>query len=116
MGISNVTETQKVSAPPAPPVAPAPQAPAATEPSQEKKDTAHAEPVSKPAPPPPPPPPPPVEGYDIEVVTGEHQATGHRVYGFVEPDSGEVLVQIPIDNVLNLVAQIVAKLEAEGRA
>ena len=112
MGISNVTETQKVSAPPAPPVAPAPtQAPAAPAPSQQKEAAA---PVDTPAPPPP--PPPPVKGYNVEVVTGEHAATGHRVYGFVEPDSGEVLVQIPIDNVLNLVAQIVAKLEAEGRA
>ena len=114
MGISNVTETQKVSAPPAPVAAPVPQAAEASAPAKEQEAAAPA-PVEKPAPPPPP-PPPPVEGYDIEVVTGQHEATGHRVYGFVEPDSGEVLVQIPIDNVLNLVAQIVAKLEAEGRA
>ena len=113
MGISNVTEAQKVSAPPTPVVAPAPQqAPAAAAPVKEEQAAA---PVQE-APPPPPPPPPPVKGYDIEVVTGEHEATGHRVYGFVEPDSGEVLVQIPLDSVLNLVAQIVAKLEAEGRA
>ena len=113
MGISNVTETQKVSAPPAPVAAPAPQAAEASAPAKEQEAAAPAPPVDAP---PPPPPPPPMKGYDIEVVTGEHAATGHRVYGFVEPDSGEVLVQIPIDNVLNLVAQIVAKLEAEGRA
>ena len=112
MGIPNVTEAPKVSAAPAPPVAPAPkQASAATAPAQEEEAVAPVD-----TPPPPPPPPPPVEGYDIEVAVGEHAATGHRVYGFIEPDSGEVLVQIPIDNVLNLVAQIVAKLEAEGRA
>ena len=113
MGISNVTETQKVSAPPAPPVASAPkaEAPTAATPSQEKEAAA---PVDTPAPPPP--PPPPVKGYDIEVLVGEHGGTGHRVYGFVEPDSGELLVQIPNENVLNLVAKILAKLEAEGRA
>src|SRR5687768_6320635 len=104
MGISNVTETQKVSAPPTPPVAPAPSAPAPTAatPSQEKEAVA---PVN--TAPPPPPPPPPVEGFDIEVLVGEHAASGHRVYGFVEPDSGELLVQIPNENVLNLVAKIV---------
>ena len=113
MGISNVTETQKVSAPPAPAVASAPaQAPAASAPAKENEPV--APPVS--TPPPPPPPPPPSKGFDIEVMVGQHAGTGHRVYGFVEPDSGELLVQIPNENVLNLVATIVAKLEAEGRA
>lgn len=114
MGIPSVSESPKVPAPPAPRVASAPpvQAPAATGPTKEQG--AGAKPVD--TPPPPPPPPPPVEGYDMEVAVGEHEATGHRVYGFLDPDSGEVVVQIPIDNVLNLVAKIVAKLEAEGRA
>lgn len=112
MGITNVTETQKVPALPAPSAAPAAQEPEASAPAEEQE----AAPAPQVKAPPPPPPPPPVEGYDIEVVTGEHAATGHRVYGFVEPDSGKVLVQIPIENVLNLVAQIVAQLEAEGRA
>ena len=112
MGISNVTETQKVSAPPAPPVAPAP--PPAPEASAPVKEKEAAAPVR--TPPPPPPPPPPSQGFDIEVMVGQHAGTGHRVYGFVEPDSGELLVQIPNENVLNLVATIVAKLEAEGRA
>ena len=114
MGIPSVSETTKVpvATPPAPRVAPAPQAPAATGPTKERE--ASAPPVS--TPPPPPPPPPPIQGFDIEVAVGEHEPTGHRVYGFLDPDSGEVVVQIPIDNVLNMVAKIVAKLEAEGRA
>ena len=112
MGISSVTETPQVSAapPPAPVAAPVAAPSATSEPKQEQEAT----PVSEPAPPPP--PPPPAEGYAMEVAVGEHAATGHTVYGFLDPDSGEVIVQIPIDNVLNMVANIVAKMKAEGRA
>ena len=118
MGIQSVTEAPQVPAapPPAPRAASAP-APVAdtnasetTAPKQDKE----AAPVSTPAPPPP--PPPPAKGYDMEVAVGEHAATGKTVYGFLDPDSGEVVVQIPIDNVLNMVATIVAKLKSEGRA
>jgi hypothetical protein len=66
--------------------------------------------------PPPPPPPPPVQGFDLDVLVGEHEPSGLRVYDFVDPDSGETIVQIPINAVLDLVADIIQKLEAEGRA
>ena len=116
MGISSVTETPQVPAAPAPaaPVAAsAPVAAPATSATSEPKQEQEAAPVSTPAPPP---PPPPAKGYDMEVAVAEHAGTGHTVYGFLDPDSGEVVVQIPIDNVLNMVAEIVAKLKAEGRA
>lgn len=62
----------------------------------------------------PPPPPPPVKGFDFDVTVGEHEPSGHRVYDFVDPDSGRSVVQIPVDAVLDLVADILRKLEAEG--
>lgn len=50
---------------------------------------------------------------DVEV--GVHEETNTRVYNFVNPDSGDTVVQIPIQAVLDLVADILRQLEAEGK-
>jgi uncharacterized FlaG/YvyC family protein len=50
---------------------------------------------------------------DVEV--GFHEETDTKVYNFVDPDSGKTVVQIPIENVLNMVAGILRQLEAEGK-
>jgi len=50
---------------------------------------------------------------DVEV--GYHEETATKVYSFVDPDSGATVVQIPIHNVLDMVANILQQLEAEGK-
>jgi hypothetical protein len=109
MGIQSVSETTAV--PPAT-AAPVASAPPAQGPAAKKAATTAVAPA--PEAPEPPPPPPPVEGFDFDVEIGEHEPSGHRVYDFVDPDSGESVVQIPVDAVLDLVASILRKLEAEG--
>jgi uncharacterized FlaG/YvyC family protein len=49
---------------------------------------------------------------DVEV--GLHEETNTKIYNFVDPDSGDTVVQIPVQNVLNLVASILRRMEAEG--
>jgi hypothetical protein len=114
MGMTSVSavEPQPPAMAPAAPAASAP--PAAQGPAAEKAAAQAVAPV--PEAPPPPPPPPPVEGFNFDITVGEHEPSGHRVYDFVDPESGQSVVQIPVEAVLNLVAKILAKLEAEGRA
>ena len=50
---------------------------------------------------------------DIDV--GLHEATNTKVYSFNDPDSGSTVVQIPMEKVLNMVADILRQLEAEGK-
>jgi hypothetical protein len=108
MAIQSVTSaTQAPAAPPVPPVALPGQAKA------EEKSALPA-PVPVPAPAPAPPPPPP-EGFAMDVEVGYHEETNTKVYNFVDPDSGDTVVQIPIENVLNMVAGILRQLEAEGK-
>jgi hypothetical protein len=111
MGIPSVTETSfRAAAPPPAHVAPAPDA------EEKKVKEAAATPVhAAPAPAPPPPPPSPVKGFAMDVEIDYHEATGTKIYNFVDPDSGDTVVQIPIANVLNLVASILQRLEAEGQ-
>jgi hypothetical protein len=59
--------------------------------------------------------PPPLVGFQQDVEVGEHEGTGRKVYDFVDPDSGETVVQIPAQAVLDLVAVILRDLEAQGR-
>lgn len=71
-------------------------------------------PVPEPAAPAAPPPPPPEVGFQQDVLVGIDEATNRKVYDIVEPDSGDQIVQIPAEAVLNLVAKILQQLEAEG--
>jgi hypothetical protein len=108
MGIPSVTETpHRAPAMPAPVAAPAPgQAASKRGPAPQPVHVAAA---------PPPPPPPPPKATDLMVEVGEHKATKTKTYSFVDPDTGAKLVQIPVENVLNLVANILQKMEAEGK-
>jgi hypothetical protein len=107
MAIQSVTSaTQAPAAPPVLPVA----LPGKAEPAEKA-----AVPVPAPAPAPAPPPPPPPEGFAMDVEVGFHEETNTKVYNFVDPDSGDTVVQIPIENVLNMVAGILRQLEAEGK-
>jgi hypothetical protein len=108
MGIPSVTETSHRA--PVPPVAAA--APVPGQPAE--KAGPAPQPVHVAAPPPPPPPPPP-KATDLMVEVGEHKPTKTKTYSFVDPDTGTKLVQIPVENVLNLVANILQKMEAEGK-
>jgi hypothetical protein len=112
MNISTITETPHQ--PPAPPAAPAASGGAASGKVQEAALTQALAPVSKPASVPAPPPPPPITGFDEEVLVGIDAATNRRVYDFVDPKSGDSVVQIPAEAILNLVAKILQQLEAEG--
>ncbi|MCU1487288.1 MAG: hypothetical protein JWN67_4034 [Actinomycetia bacterium] len=113
MGIPSVTEiSHRTPAPmPVPPVASGVPASAAQE---EKKGTPQPVHVA-PAAPPPPPPPPPSKGFNMDVEVGFHEETNTKIYNFVDPDSGDTVVQIPVQNVLNLVASILRRMEAEGQ-
>ena len=106
----------RVSARPAPPlggpaVAPGAGASAA---QQQQRQAAVPAPAPKPAPNQAPPPPPP-EGFDMDVQVGIHEATNLKIYNFVDPGSGKTVVQIPIEAVLDMVADILRQLEAEGK-
>jgi hypothetical protein len=114
MGIANVTEIshRAQALPPVSPVASgAAGVPAPAGPDAQAKGAA-PQALHTPAAAPPPPPPPPREGFDVEV--GVHEATNTKTYSFVDPDTGSTVVQIPAENVLNLVASILRQLEAEG--
>jgi uncharacterized FlaG/YvyC family protein len=50
---------------------------------------------------------------DVEV--GFHEETNTKIYNFVDPDSGSTVVQIPVEQVLDLVASILRQMEAEGK-
>ena len=65
--------------------------------------------------PPPPPPPPPSRGFDMNVEVGEHPETKVKMYNFVDPETGDTVVQIPSHKVLDLVASIIQQLEAQGK-
>lgn len=109
MNISSVTEApHQVPAAPVPPAAPAGKV-------QEEAATQAVAPVSKPvAPASAPPPPLPDTGFDQEVLVGIDEATNRKVYDFVDPESGDSVVQIPAEAILNLIAKILQQLEAEG--
>jgi hypothetical protein len=59
-------------------------------------------------------PRPPVRGWIMDTVVSEHPPTGSEVYNFVDPDTGQTVVQIPVVQVLNLVAKAVARIQAEA--
>jgi hypothetical protein len=113
MGITSVTAIEP-QPPTTAPAASAASVPQAQGPAAREAAAKAVAPV--PEAPPPPPPPPPVEGFNFDITVGEHEPSGHRVYDFVDPESGRSVVQIPVDAVLDLVAKILAQLEAEGRA
>ena len=115
MGIPSVTETTTKA--PAPPVLPvASGAMAAAPGTKPEKASAVPQPVHvAPAAPPPPPPPPPSKGFNMDIQIGEHAATKTKTYHFVDPDTGDTVVQIPVENVLDLVASILRQMEAEGK-
>jgi hypothetical protein len=54
-------------------------------------------------------------GVDLDVVVGMHEETKTKTYTFVEPQSGDEVVQIPVQGVLDLVAAILRQMEAEGK-
>ena len=108
MPIQSVTSaTQAPAAPPVPPAA----LPGTATPADKAEAPA---PAAAPVPAPTPPPPPP-EGFAMDVEVGFHEETNTKVYNFVDPDSGQTVVQIPIENVLNMVAGILRQMEAEGK-
>lgn len=111
MNISSVTEAAAAPAMPVPVVAPGTGAPAAGQ--QDEQQAAVSAPVA--SAPEPPPPPPPREGFNVDVEVGIYEETNTKVYNFVDPDSGSTIVQIPIEAVLDLVADILRHLEAEGK-
>ena len=112
MSIPTVTETAFKA--PAPPV-PAGASPALGAAAVQQEAAAKAvAPVPEPAAPAAPPPPPPEVGFQQEVLVGIDEATNRKVYDIVEPDTGDKIVQIPAEAVLNLVAKILQQLEAEG--
>jgi uncharacterized FlaG/YvyC family protein len=51
----------------------------------------------------------------MDVLVGLHEETNTKVYNFVDPDSGDTVVQIPMEKVLNMVAGLLRQLESEGR-
>ena len=110
MNVPSVTEAPKAPAMPVPAVAPGAGAPAA---GRSEQQAATPVPVSAPAPAPP--PPPPSKGFNMDVEVGIYEATNTKVYNFVNPDSGDTVVQIPIEAVLDMVADILRQLEAEGK-
>jgi hypothetical protein len=109
MAIQSVTSVTQAPTPPPVP-APAPPGQVAAKES--------APPAAVPVPPPAataPPPAPPAKGFDMDVEVGFHEETNTKVYNFVDPDSGDTVVQIPMEKVLNMIAGILQQLEAEGR-
>ena len=115
MAIQSISEiTNRASVPPMPAVAPST---AAAGPDGRTTDQAGGAPQGPvhAAPPPPPPPPLPRMGVDLDVVVGMHEETKTKTYTFVEPQSGDEVVQIPVQGVLDLVAAILRQMEAEGK-
>lgn len=113
MAIQSVTSATQ--APVATPVPP-PALPGRAVPAAPAGPAAAAVPIPAPAPSPAPAPPPaPPRGFAMDVEVGFHEETDTKVYNFVDPDSGKTVVQIPIENVLNMVAGILRQLEAEGK-
>lgn len=109
MGISSISEIGTK------PSAEVPAAPAVAVTRIEQEAQVEAlQPIAEPPPAAAPPPPPPREGFPFDVLVGEHAGSGHRVYDFVDEDSGRSIVQIPAEAVLNLVADVLRQLEAEG--
>lgn len=107
MSIENITAIA-TSQPPAPvPAAAAVIAPEAI------VDLTALEAVSGPPAPPPPSPGDPAH-FDVEIA--EHEATGLPMYRVVDADSGDTIVQIPPAGVLNLVAEVLRRLQEDGRA
>jgi hypothetical protein len=107
MAIQSVTSaTQAPASTPVPPVA---------LPGQAEATNKSSIPVAAPAPAPVTPPPPPPKGFAMDVEVGYHEETDTKVYNFVDPDSGSTVVQIPVEQVLDLVASILRQLEAEGK-
>ena len=51
----------------------------------------------------------------MDIMIGEHPETKTKMYNFVDPDSGETVVQIPNHKVLDLVASIIRQMEAQGK-
>jgi hypothetical protein len=100
MNISTVTETShRAPATPVPPAASTAGASATTQaPGPEVPKT----------------PAPPAIGLNQDVLVGVDEATNRKVYDIVALESGESIQQIPAEAVLNLVANILQQLEAEG--
>jgi hypothetical protein len=117
MGIQSVTDTTaKLPAMPAAPAVAAPASPSVGAAAVTTEAKAHAvQPVAEPPKAAAPPPPPPIEQHPIDVAGAEDEGTGRKVYAFINNSTGETVVQIPVEAVLNLVADILSKLEAEGR-
>ena len=98
MSIPTVSDISRVTPPPAPYVAPRRAAPEA--------DATAAPAAAAPGAP---------AVIDIEVEIGRHQGAKADVYQFVDADTGERITQFPTEQVLNLVAQILRRLEIEGQ-
>lgn len=100
MNISTVTETShRAPAMPVPPVASTAGATAAAQ------HLVPEAPVNA---------PPAEVGVQQDVLVGVDEATNRKVYDIVALESGESIQQIPAEAVLNLVANILQQLEAEG--
>jgi uncharacterized FlaG/YvyC family protein len=56
---------------------------------------------------------PSTDGLDVEIA--EHAATGAQTVRLVDSDSGEVVCQIPHQQVLDLVASLIKQHEADQR-
>ena len=114
MAISSISEIG--SKPPAMPAAPAVAASPGAAPVTEEAQVTATRPVAEPAPAAEPaPPPPPPEGFPFDVLVREHAGSGRKVYDFLDQDTGREVVQIPVEAVLNLVAEVIRQLEADGR-
>src|SRR5687767_6317731 len=50
----------------------------------------------------------------IDIEVGRHQGAKADVYRFVNAQTGEKITQFPAESVLNLVAQLLRRLESEG--
>ena len=58
----------------------------------------------------------PAEGAPtIDIEVGRHQGAKADVYEFVNAETGEEITQFPAESVLNLVAQLLRRLETEGQ-
>ena len=51
----------------------------------------------------------------IDIEVGRHQGAKADVYEFVNAETGEEITQFPAESVLNLVAQLLRRLETEGQ-
>jgi hypothetical protein len=109
MKINTITEMQpRVPATPAPVVASG--GGAATDAGQQ--------PVAAPMPPvahPAPAPPPPRRGSALNYEVDYHEGSWTTVFSVVDPESGQAVVQIPMEKVLDLVAGLLERLEAESQ-